>query len=123
MIPVAADHAAYVINRYLFPGLVPDVLPARNFLEHQKANLVTGIQEMPRLRIVGGSNDIALKLVAEYLRITALNPRRHRLSYEGEGLMTIQATQFDDFAIQLEAMIGELRLAKTNGARNLIEQL
>ena len=31
-------------------------------------------------------------------------------------LMAIESAQFDDFAIQLEAMIGELRFAKTDNS-------
>ena len=36
MIPVAADHAADVIDRNILPGFVADVLPARNLFQHEQ---------------------------------------------------------------------------------------
>ena len=69
-----------------------------------------------------GANDIALELVAQDLRVAALRPGRHRLSDKGKGLVTIQSAQLDDFAVELEPMIGELGLAKTDGARNIVDE-
>jgi len=43
MIPVAADHAADVINGDQLPGLVADVLPAGNLFEDEKADFVASI--------------------------------------------------------------------------------
>ena len=47
MIPVAPDHFAHVADRYILPGLVADVLPAGNLLQHQQAEFIAGIQKMP----------------------------------------------------------------------------
>src|SRR5215468_4541023 len=99
MIPVSPDHSAHVVNRELLPCLIANVLPSRNLFEYQKANFVTGIEKMPRLRIVRSSHDIAFELIAQDLRIATLNATRHRLADKRERLMTIEPTQLDDFAI------------------------
>jgi hypothetical protein len=46
MIPVAANHAADVVDGDVLPGLVADVLPARDFFQHEEAEFVAGIEEM-----------------------------------------------------------------------------
>ena len=65
MIPVAADHAADVINGDQFPGFIANVLPAGNFFQHQKAVFVAGIEKMAGLRIVRGADDIAIEVAAQ----------------------------------------------------------
>ena len=72
MVPVAADHAAHVVDGYQLPRFVADVLPAGNFLEHQQSNLVAGVEKVARLGIVRSAHDIALELVAQNLRIATL---------------------------------------------------
>ena len=37
--------------------------------------------------------------------------------------MAIQPAQLDDFAIEFETVIGELRFAETDGARNFVHRL
>ena len=61
MVPVAADHFADIADRDVLPGLVADVLPAGNFLEHQQAQLVAGVEELDRLRVVRGAHDVAVQ--------------------------------------------------------------
>jgi hypothetical protein len=117
MIPVAADHAADVIDGDQFPGFIPDVLPARNFFEHQKTEFVAGVEKMAGLRIVRSADDIALEFAAKNVRISALDAARHGLSGKGERLMTVKAAQLDDFAVQFETVISELGFSKANGAR------
>ena len=123
MIPVAANHAADVIDRDQLPGLIADVLPARNLFENQQAEFVAGIEEMARLRIVRSADDIALELVAQDLGVAALRTGRHGLSDPGKSLMAVEAAQLDDFAVQLESVIGELRFAEAETARVFVEQL
>ena len=36
--------------------------------------------------------------------------------------MTVEAAQLDDFAIEFEAVIGELRFAETDGARVFVDR-
>jgi len=122
MIPVAADHAADVIDRDLLPGFVADMLPAGNLFQNKESPFVAGIQEMPGLRIVRGAHDVALEIVPQDACIAALRAARHRLTDERKGLMTVEAAELDDFAIQLEAVVGELRFAESNRAFVLIHQ-
>src|SRR5947199_257687 len=77
VIPVAPNHATDVVERQSLPARIPDVLPAGYFLEHEQAQLIAGVQEMPRLRIVRGAYDVALELLAQDLRIAALRAPRH----------------------------------------------
>jgi len=116
MVPVAANHAAHVVNGDQLPRFVADVLPAGNFLEHQQSNFVAGIEKVARLRIVRGAHDVAPELVTEDVRVPALGAARHGLADEGKGLMAVQSAQLDHLAIELEAVIGELRFAKTDDA-------
>jgi hypothetical protein len=123
MIPVAADHAPHVIDRYLLPCLIANVLPSRNFFQHQQPHLVASIQKVPRLRIVRRAHDVALQIFSQDSRVAALRAPRHSLAHERKCLMSVQPAQFDDLPIQLEAVICKLRLAKTNRATVLIDEL
>ena len=53
MVPVAANHAAHVVDGDQFPGLVADVLPSGNFLQHEQARFHR------RRRESGGTGDNA----------------------------------------------------------------
>src|ERR1035438_1706398 len=79
MVPVASYHAAHVVDGDLLPGFVPDVLPARDFLQHEKADFVAGVKKMTRLRIMRGANDVAPELFTQDLRVAALSASRHGL--------------------------------------------
>ena len=72
MVPVAADHAADIVDGDILPGFVSDVLPAGNLFENEQADLVAGIKKMTRLRIVRCADDVALELVAQDLCVAAL---------------------------------------------------
>jgi len=50
VVPVAADHAADVIDGDVLPGQIANVLPAGNLFEHKQADLIAGIEEVARLR-------------------------------------------------------------------------
>lgn len=52
MVPVAADHAADVIDGDLLPRFIADMLPAGHLFEYQEADLVAAIEKMTRLRIM-----------------------------------------------------------------------
>ena len=106
-----------------FQACVADVLPSGNFFEHQQADFVAGIEEVARLRVVRGADDVALELVAQNDRIAALGTAGHGLADEGEGLMPIESAQLDDFAVQLEAVIGELGFAEAEAAGVFVEEL
>ena len=56
VIPVAADHAAYVIDGDQLPRLGADMLPARYLLKDQQADLIAAVEEVSRLRVVRGAH-------------------------------------------------------------------
>ena len=123
MIPVAANHAADVIDGDFLPRLVADVLPAGNFFEDEQAHFVAGIEEMAGLRIVRGADDVAMEFVAEDARVAVLGAGGHGLSDEGKCLMAVEAAELNDLAVQFEAVLGELCFAEADGALVLIDQL
>jgi len=112
MIPVATDHAPNVVDGDILPGGVSDVLPARNFFQDEQADFIAGIKKMTRLRVMRGADDVALEFVTQDVGIAALRTAGHRLANEGKGLMPVEAAQLDDFAVELEAVIGELGFAE-----------
>ena len=75
------------------------MLPARNLFQNQKSQLVACIKKVPGLRIVRGTHDVALELIAKDLRVATLNTSRHRLSYKGKSLMAVKAAQLDHLAV------------------------
>ena len=52
VVPVAADHAADVIDGGLLPWFGAGVLPARNLFKEEKTDLVAAVEEVTRLRIM-----------------------------------------------------------------------
>ena len=65
MIPVALDHAVDVVDGDILPALIADMLPAGNLFQHQQADLVAGVEEVARLRIVRRADDVALQIFAQ----------------------------------------------------------
>ena len=47
--------------------------------------------------------------------------RGHGLANPWEGLMAVEAAQLDDFAVEREALRGELRFAESEAARVAVE--
>ena len=123
MIPVAANHPRNVIDRNVLPRQIADVLPAGNFFQNEQAHFVAGIQKMARLRIVRRPHDVAVHYVAENIRVAALAAARHRLADERIRLMAIESAQLDHFAVQLEAVIGELGMTKADSPLVAVEKL
>src|SRR5271166_3545218 len=91
MVPVATNHAADIIDGHLFPFFVADMLPAGNLFKYEQADFVATIEEMARLGIVGGADDIAMELLAQDIGILALDAGRHRLTNKRKCLMAIEA--------------------------------
>src|SRR5215469_15570989 len=68
-----------------------------------------------------GAHDIDLQLAPEDFSIAPLHARRHRLADPGEGLVAVKPAQFYDFAVQLEAVVGEFGVAEADAARIFIK--
>jgi hypothetical protein len=95
------------------------VLPAGNLFEHQQADLVAGVEEVARLRIVRGADDVALQVLAQDDGVLALHAGGHGLAHPGEGLMAVEAAQLDDFAVEREALRREAGFAEADAAVSL----
>ncbi len=121
VVPVAANHAADVVHGEVLPGLVADVLPAGNLFEHEQADLVAGVEEVARLRVVGGADDVAVEILAQDDGVLALHAGGHGLAYPWEGLMAVEAAQLDDLAVEREALGREARFAEADAARVVVE--
>ena len=123
VVPVAANHTADVVHGDVLPGRIADVLPAGNLLEDQQTDLVAGVEEVARLRVVRGAHDIAVKVLAQDDGVAALHASGHGLSDPGESLMAVEAAQLDDGAVEREALRREARLAEADAARVVVEQI
>src|SRR5579863_8170269 len=111
MVPIAADHAAHVVDGHLLPTLVADMLPTGNFFEHQEADLIASIEEMARLRVMGSSHDVAMQILAQDVGVFALGARRHSLADEWKRLVPVKSAELDDLSVQGEAVVGKDRFA------------
>src|SRR5215469_7525219 len=100
MVPVAANHATHVVDGDPLPGFGTDVLPARNLLKDKEPNLVAAVQEVARLRIVRGADNVAVKPLAQNIRVFTLHASGHGLADKGKRLVTIQTTELDDLTVQ-----------------------
>src|SRR3954471_18608720 len=69
------------------------------------------------------SHNVAFELVAQDLCVASLGASRHRLSYIGEGLVTVKPAELDRLSVQLKTMIRELRLSETKSPRVFINNL
>ena len=77
VVPVAADHAANVVDGNLLPFFVAYVLPAGNLFEDEQADLVATVEEVAGLRIVRGADDVAMEVFAQDVGIFALYAAGH----------------------------------------------
>jgi hypothetical protein len=123
MVPVAANHAADVVHGEVLPGEIADVLPAGNLFEDEEADLVAGVEEVARLRIVGGADDVALEIFAQDEGVLALHAGGHGLANPGEGLMAVEAAQLDDGAVEREALGREAGFAEADAAGVVVQQM
>src|SRR3981081_2584041 len=123
VVPVPADHAADVVDRQILPGCIPDMLPAGYLLQYEQAQLIAGVQKVPRLGVVRGAHDVALQVLAQDLRVAALHAPRHCGADEWKGLMAVESAKLYDFAVELKAVIREARASEAKAALILVEEL
>src|ERR1700750_2785597 len=123
MVPVAADHSANVVDGYLLPLLVSDMLPAGNLFKHEQPDFVATIEEVARLGVVGSAHDVAMKLLAQNVSILALDAGWHGLTHKRKCLMSVESAQLDDFTVQRESMICERRFAESHPPSILVNNL
>ncbi len=61
MVPIPANHLANVAYGDVLPWILANVLPAGDFLKHQEAEFVAGIEKVARLRVVRSANQIDVR--------------------------------------------------------------
>ena len=118
MVAVLQHHFAHVVDRLLLPCFVADVLPAGDLREHQKPELVAGVDEVLTLRIVRRAHRVAAKLLLQDPRVLALKPLRRGIAHVRIRLMAIESAQKRAFAVQIEAVLPELRGAEAEARQN-----
>ena len=116
VVPVAANHAAYVVDGDELPGLFADVLPAGDLFEDEEPDLVAAVEEVTGLRVMRGTDDVAVEILSEDVGVFALRTCGHGLTDERKGLMAIKAAQFDDITVEREALRSELSFAEADAA-------
>lgn len=77
MVVIAGNHRLDIVQGILLESGPADILPAGDFLKHQKTDLVAAIQKMFGLHIVRRPDDICAKLALQYLGVSLLNAFRH----------------------------------------------
>ena len=63
VIAILQDHVLNVSKGLLLPRLIPNMLPARHLREYEKTKLITAVQKILALRIMGGADCIDAKLL------------------------------------------------------------
>ena len=99
------------------------MLPAGDLFEDHQADLVARVEEVARLRVVRGADDVALEVLAQDEGIAALHAAGHGLAYPWERLMAVEAAQFDDRAVERKALRREARLAEADATRVVVQQI
>ena len=89
VVAVLQHHLPQVFQCLLLPGLVPDVLPARQLREHQQAQPVTFVNKMPALGIVGGAHRVALQLLLQNPGVLPLQTLRRSVADIGIALVPV----------------------------------
>ena len=111
--PVPDHHAADVRSTSVLPGRdVAHVVPARRLLPDQQAELVAGVEEGRRLRVVRAADHIAVELVLEDLGVLALHPGTHGHAGVRVELVPVEPEQLQPLPVQVEAVGLEGRLAE-----------
>ena len=63
VIAILQDHVLNVSKGLLLPLLIPNMLPARHLREYEKTKLITAVQKILALRIMGCADCIDAKLL------------------------------------------------------------
>ena len=117
MIAILQHHLFYILDRLIFPCLVPDILPARNLCKDQQPQLIAPVQESMALRVVAGTHGVAAQFIFQDLCVQRLRAIRYRIAHIRPALMTVQAAQFDFLPIEIQAVCPEIHRAETKPHR------
>ena len=117
MVAVLRHHLAHILNGPALPRRVADMLPAGNFGENKKAQLVARIDKVPALRIVRRAHRRAAKLFLQYPRILALERFRRGVAHIGIALVAVQTAEKYALAVKIKPAAAKFRRAKAEANR------
>ena len=89
VIAVLQNHLPYVFHRLILPTGITDVLPTRDFGEHQQTPAVTFVQKILALGIVAGAYRVAAQFLLQNPGILPLQGLRRGITHIGEALMAV----------------------------------
>ena len=123
MVSILQDHLACVFHDLFLPGVVTQMLPAGDLREHQQADLVAAIDEMPRLRVMRRADRVQAELVLQNVRVASLHALRHGIADVRKALVAVQAGQLDPSAVQIKTVGLPLGLAETEYGLGAVNDL
>ena len=100
MVPILADHFLRISHSLLLPLLPANVLPAGDFREDQKPQLIAPVDKCMALGIMAGAHRIAAQLIFQDVRIQSLRSGRRRIAHIGPALVPVQSPYFHPVPIQ-----------------------
>ena len=112
VIAVLQEHLPQHLAGGVLPVVVPDVLPARQFSEHQQTPPVALVQKILALGVVAGAHGGAVQLLLQNAGILPLQAFRCGIADVRVALVSVQPPQKGLFAVEVEAIRPELRRAE-----------
>jgi len=119
---VADHHVVHVLQHELLPRGVAHVAPAGRLLPDHDAEVVTGVEEVRRLRVVRAAHHVAVQLVLQDLRVPALQPGWGGHADVGEELVPVQAKDRQPLPVEVEAIDPEYRLPEPGPDRHRVRR-
>ena len=113
VIAVLQEHLPQHLTGGILPVVVPDVLPARQFSEHQQTPPIALIQKILALGVVAGAHGGAVQLLLQNAGILPLQAFRCGVADVRVALVPVQAAQKGLFSVEVEAVRPELCRAET----------
>ena len=108
MIAVLQEHLLQHFTGGVLPVVVPDVLPAWQFSEHQQTPSVALVQKILALGVVTGAHGGAVQLLLQNAGILPLQAFRCGIADVRVALVSVQTPQKGLFAVEVEAIRPEL---------------
>ena len=108
VIAVLQEHLSQHLAGDVLPVVIPDVLPARQFGEHQQTPPVALVQKIWTLGVVAGAHGGAVQLLLQNAGILPLQAFRCGIADVRVTLVPVQAPQKGLFAVEIEAIRPEL---------------
>ena len=108
VIAVLQEHLLQHLAGGVLPVVVPDVLPARQFSEHQQTPPVALVQKILALGVVAGAHGGAMQLLLQNAGILPLQAFRCGVTDVRVALVSVQTPQKGLFAVEVETIRPEL---------------